>query len=163
MQTLHVRSGAHSRLLLNRPDQCDPYADPCESRRTPLRPQAAGRGTRVGESGAGRDRGESAALRAGEGASVPPPQPPGRRSGRFLHGLVDQIRRTGRGLLQGGRGQVRVALGHLGVRVPRKRLANYIYPGPVVIVMMSSPFIDISRADYDSELIQKSGQPPGLV
>jgi hypothetical protein len=45
----------------------------------------------------------------------------------------------------------------------RKRLANYIYPVPVVIVMMTSPFIDISRADYDSELIQKSGQPPGLV
>jgi hypothetical protein len=47
--------------------------------------------------------------------------------------------------------------------VERMRLANYIYPVPVVIVMMSSPFIDISRADYDSELIQKSGQPPGLV
>jgi hypothetical protein len=44
-----------------------------------------------------------------------------------------------------------------------KRLANYIYPVLVVIVMMSSPFIDILRADYDSELIQKSGQPPGLV
>jgi hypothetical protein len=43
------------------------------------------------------------------------PMAPDRRSGRFLHGLVDQIRRTGRGLLQGGRGQVRVALGHLGI------------------------------------------------
>ena len=81
-----------------------------------------GAGTRVGESWAARDRGESATLRAGEGASVPPPQPPGRRSGRFLHGLVDQIRRTGRRLLQGGRGQVRVELGHLGVRVPQDLL-----------------------------------------
>ena len=47
---------------------------------------------------------------------------PVRHSGRFLHGLVDQIRRTGRGLLQGGRGQVRVALGHLGIRVPQDLL-----------------------------------------
>jgi hypothetical protein len=52
---------------------------------------------------------------------------------------------------------------HAAVLKHGKRLANYIYPVPVVIVMMTSPFIDISRADYDSELIQKSGQPPGLV
>ena len=45
----------------------------------------------------------------------------------------------------------------------RKRLANYIYPSPAGVVMMSSPSIDISRADCDSELIQKSGQPPALV
>ena len=48
--------------------------------------------------------------------------PPGRHSGRLLHGLVDQIRRTGRRLLQGGRGQVRVPLGHLGIRVPQDLL-----------------------------------------
>ena len=61
---------------------------------------------------------------------------------------------------------VAVALANKMARIAwvlRKRLANYIYPVPVVIVMMTSPFIDISRADYDSELIQKSGQPPGLV
>ena len=48
-------------------------------------------------------------------------------------------------------------------RASGKRLANYIYPGPTGIVMMPLPSIDISRVDYDSELIQKSGQPPALV
>jgi hypothetical protein len=47
--------------------------------------------------------------------------------------------------------------------IKRKRLANYIYSGLVGFAMMPSLSIDISRADYDSELIQKSSQPPALV
>jgi hypothetical protein len=77
LQTSHFRLGAHSRLLLNRPQTnvkalC-PYAYPCESERTTLRPQAAGRGTRGG-AGAIRDRGESAALGPGAGRPLHRPQ-----------------------------------------------------------------------------------------
>ena len=53
--------------------------------------------------------------------SLTPPEPV-RHSGRFLHGLIDQIRRTGRRLLQSGRGQMRVAHGHLGIRVSHPSL-----------------------------------------
>jgi len=44
---------------------------PAESERTSLRLQAAGRGSRVGEPGAARDRTESGAHRAGEGRPCP--------------------------------------------------------------------------------------------
>ena len=46
---------------------------------------------------------------------------------------------------------------------PGKRLANYIYLVLAGFAMMPSPSIDLSKADYDSELIQKSNQPPALV
>ena len=42
-----------------------------------LRVQVAGRGTRVGESGAARDRGERGPQRAGEGRPCPTLGPPG--------------------------------------------------------------------------------------
>ena len=45
----------------------------------------------------------------------------------------------------------------------RKRLANYVYLVLAGFAMMPSPSIDLSRANYDSELIQKSNQPPALV
>ena len=48
-----------------------PYGIAAESERTSLRPRAAGRGTRVGESGPARDLGESATHRDREEESVP--------------------------------------------------------------------------------------------
>ena len=45
----------------------------------------------------------------------------------------------------------------------RKRLANYVYLVLAGFAMMPSPSIDLSRANYDFELIQKSNQPPALV
>ena len=44
-----------------------------------------------------------------------------------------------------------------------KRLANYVYLVLAGFAMMPSPSIDLSRANYDFELIQKSNQPPALV
>jgi hypothetical protein len=50
------------------------------------------------------------------------PCSPGRPSGGLLHYLLDDVRRGGRGALQRGRGQMRVALGHLGSGVAQDLL-----------------------------------------
>jgi hypothetical protein len=52
------------------------YAASGEPHRAILRAQAAGRGARVGESGAGQNRAESGTHWGREGASVPHSQPP---------------------------------------------------------------------------------------
>ena len=59
--------------------------------RTSLHAEVTGRGAPVGESGAARDRAERHPHRPGEGASVPPSQPPGTRNPGPYSGIAPRM------------------------------------------------------------------------